>query len=104
VHPGIRPAAFLASVVILASSGMSALEGEGPHSAKIDVQSADLEAAPSSANWLTYHGDYSGRRYSALSEINTGNVAQLRAQWVFHARTTRTNWRLLPLSQMEPCS
>src|SRR5262249_52980634 len=39
-------------------------------------------------NWLTYNGDYSGRRHSALSEINPGNVSQLRAAWVFHARNS----------------
>jgi alcohol dehydrogenase (cytochrome c) len=88
VHPGIRPAVLLASVVILSSSGVFALAVEAPSSDKIDVQSADLEASPPAANWLTYHGDYSGRRYSALSEINTGNVEQLRAQWVFHARNS----------------
>ena len=37
------------------------------------------------ANWLTYNGDYSGRRYSSLSQINTNNIAQLRAEWVFHS-------------------
>jgi alcohol dehydrogenase (cytochrome c) len=51
----------------------------------IDVQPSELLSAPVSANWLSYNGDYTGRRYSALREINTNNVAQLRAQWVFHA-------------------
>jgi len=88
VQPEIRLAAVLALAGILFLSVVSAQEREALHSTKIDVQSADLEASPPSANWLTYHGDYSGRRFSALSEINTGNVAQLRAQWVFHARNS----------------
>ena len=28
-------------------------------------------------NWPTYNGDYSGRRYSTLAQINPGNVNQL---------------------------
>jgi len=51
----------------------------------IDVQPSELLSAPVSANWLSYNGDYTGRRYSALREVNTNNVAQLRAEWVFHA-------------------
>ena len=53
-------------------------------SARTDVQPAQLLAAPVAANWLSYNGDYTGRRYSALREVTTENVAQLRAQWVFH--------------------
>src|SRR5581483_767648 len=57
-------------------------------SAAIDVQTSGLEARPPSANWVSYNGDYTGRRYSSLSEINTSNVANLRAQWVFHSRNS----------------
>ena len=32
-------------------------------------------------NWLTYWGDYSGRHYSPLDQINADNVTQLQAQW-----------------------
>ncbi|HEX2122185.1 MAG TPA: PQQ-binding-like beta-propeller repeat protein, partial [Thermoanaerobaculia bacterium] len=34
-------------------------------------------------NWLTYYGDYSGQRYSALDQITTANVRNLRPAWVF---------------------
>jgi alcohol dehydrogenase (cytochrome c) len=54
----------------------------------IDVQPSDLAAEPLAANWLSYNGDYSGKRYSSLNEINLSNVAQLRAQWVFHAENS----------------
>jgi alcohol dehydrogenase (cytochrome c) len=54
-------------------------------SATIDVQPSQLEATPVGENWLSYNGDYTGRRYSGLREINTSNVSRLRAQWVFHA-------------------
>lgn len=59
---------------------------ESPHSvaAKIDVQQQDLLKQPAGENWISYNGDYSGRRYSSLREINASNVAQLKAAWVFH--------------------
>src|SRR5579864_2790617 len=56
-----------------------------PVSATLDVQNSDLTAQPVGANWTSYNGDYSGRRYSSLEQINTGNIGQLRAQWVFHS-------------------
>jgi alcohol dehydrogenase (cytochrome c) len=58
--------------------------GDAPVSTAINVQAKDLLAAPVGANWTSYNGDYTGRRYSRLREINTGNVSQLRAAWVFH--------------------
>ena len=56
--------------------------------AVIDVRAEDLLARPPAANWVSYHGDYSGRRYSGLSQINAANVAQLHAQWVFHSHNS----------------
>jgi alcohol dehydrogenase (cytochrome c) len=53
-------------------------------STRIDAQPLQLASTPVSTNWLSYNGDYTGRRYSSLREINVGNVAQLRAQWAFH--------------------
>src|SRR6201993_3062721 len=53
-------------------------------STRIDVEPARLASVPVSANWLSYNGDYTGRRYSDLREIDVNNVGQLRAQWVFH--------------------
>ena len=50
----------------------------------ISVRAEDLLASPVGENWTSYNGDYTGRRYSALHEINTTNVQQLRAAWVFH--------------------
>jgi len=53
-------------------------------SALIDVQAEQLVSKPVSGNWVSYNGDYTGRRYSSLREINVSNVSQLRAQWTFH--------------------
>jgi alcohol dehydrogenase (cytochrome c) len=54
-------------------------------STAIDVQPSRLLSNSAAESWLSYNGDYTGRRYSSLAEINTSNVGRLRAQWVFHA-------------------
>jgi alcohol dehydrogenase (cytochrome c) len=59
-----------------------------PISAAIDVLPEHLVAQPPGANWPSYNGDYTGRRYSSLAEINVNNVGQLRTQWVFHANNS----------------
>lgn len=38
---------------------------------------------PPADSWLTYHGDYSGRRHSALTAITPENVGQLKQVWRF---------------------
>ncbi len=38
-------------------------------------------AAAEPQNWLTYWGDYQGRHYSALKQIDTSNVRELQARW-----------------------
>ena len=44
------------------------------------LTSADLHK-PLSDSWPTYSGDYSGRRYSALTQINATNVKRLTLAW-----------------------
>jgi alcohol dehydrogenase (cytochrome c) len=55
---------------------------------EINVRAEDLSTHYPATNWLTYNGDYSGRRYSELAQIDTKNVGQLRAEWVFHSRNS----------------
>jgi alcohol dehydrogenase (cytochrome c) len=43
-----------------------------------------FNARPADTNWPNYNGDYTGRRFSALSQITTANVHRLTAQWIFH--------------------
>lgn len=40
---------------------------------------------PKPGTWPTYNGDYSGRRYSDLKQINAGNVRDLKSAWTYHA-------------------
>ena len=74
---------FLLSVAgtwlpVMAQQGQSTVTGV------VDVRAEDLLARPVGANWTSYNGDYTGQRYSSLSEITVTNVSRLRAAWVFH--------------------
>jgi alcohol dehydrogenase (cytochrome c) len=51
----------------------------------INVQQADLLRKPVPNNWFSYNGDYTGDRYSGLTQITPGNAGRLAARWVFHA-------------------
>src|SRR5260370_42647823 len=42
-----------------------------------------LESAKEPQNWLMYSGDYTGRRFSALDQINTSNAAALAPKWAY---------------------
>jgi Glucose dehydrogenase len=44
---------------------------------------------PSSAVWPTYNGDYSGRRFSSLSQINESNISSLAVAWAFRTDTVQ---------------
>lgn len=46
------------------------------------LESATLLAPPPDS-WPTYHGEYSGKRHSRLSEITPENVHQLTLAWTF---------------------
>ena len=77
--PGVRLFALLAVLIGVPLTGQ-----ERAVVSASAVGAEDLLASPVETNWTSYNGDYSGRRYSALREINTANVHQLRAAWVFH--------------------
>ena len=42
---------------------------------------------PPADSWPTYNGDYSGRRYSTLKQINASNINSLRLAWAFQAHS-----------------
>src|SRR5260370_42047928 len=81
-------AAFALTAVLEAAGGESALAQEPMDRAiftSIDVQPSDLTGQPARENWLSYHGDYTGRRFNGLVEITPPHVRQFKAQWVFYA-------------------
>jgi alcohol dehydrogenase (cytochrome c) len=46
---------------------------------------------PPTDTWPTFNGDYSGRRYSPLKQVNATNVKSLGLAWAYHARTDGSN-------------
>lgn len=56
------------------------------------VAAQDLDAArllnPPVDTWPGYHGDYSGRRHSSVSQITPSNVAGLGLAWAFQTNQT----------------
>src|SRR5256886_4128663 len=82
----------------LLSAGLAATarQSSSPVTTDVNVEAKDLLAQPVGENWTSYNGDYSGRRYSSLQEINAGNVAHLRAAWVFHPGNSQ-NLEVTPL-------
>jgi acido-empty-quinoprotein group A len=43
---------------------------------------------PATDAWPTYHGDYSGRHYSTLNQINDSNVNHLTLAWTYRLNTS----------------
>jgi quinohemoprotein ethanol dehydrogenase len=59
---------------------------DGP--AAVD-QARLLAAAEDPANWITHGGTFEEQRYSALDQVNEGNVGQLGLAWSFEFDTSR---------------
>jgi alcohol dehydrogenase (cytochrome c) len=76
---------FCSSVAAQQKVQQRAQQGQAPVVADVNVSPDDLLTQPPAANWTSYNGDYTGRRYSALHQITATNVASLRAAWIFHA-------------------
>ncbi len=69
---------FTLSGLLLAAVGT--LSAQGP----AGVTSKDLlDGLSNPSRWLTYSGDYTGQRFSPLTQITPANAAQLSAQWTF---------------------
>jgi mono/diheme cytochrome c family protein len=54
-------------------------------------------AAKEPQNWMTYFGAYNGQRYSALNQINRGNVKQLAPAWAFQTGKIEGGLNAAPL-------
>ena len=76
---------FFACLLLTVSSAhtqQKATEMQG-----VDIVSSNmLQETTLLANWPSYNGDYTGRRYSSLRQVTPANASQLQAQWVFHSR------------------
>jgi alcohol dehydrogenase (cytochrome c) len=65
---------LLIAAPLLLSSTLSIAQSDG-------VTQADL-LKPLKDSWLTYNGDYTGKRYSALTQVNRTTVKQLTLAWM----------------------
>ena len=61
------------AVIVMASSGLMLAQGV----------SAQMLLDPPPDSWPGYHGDYSGRRHSSLTQITPQNVKNLALAWAF---------------------
>ncbi len=87
-----RIASILVAALLLPfaiGAPLSAQQQSAHVSVAPNVAGDDLLVAPVGENWPSYNGDYSGRRYSSLDQINVSNAAKLRASWVFHPGNTQ---------------
>ena len=84
-----RSAGLLLISLLAHAGAMRGQENRVGARSAIQISADELRAAPVGENWPSYNGDYTGRRFSSLHEINRSNVAQLRAAWVFHPGNTQ---------------
>ena len=73
----------IAALVLAALCVAPRMSAQTP--AALGLDPAELLKQPTDA-WPTYHGDYTGRRYSTLDQINQKNVDSLTLAWVFSTR------------------
>src|SRR3569833_1390012 len=74
----MRPITGLCTVALIAMlTANSSLR-----SPKVWVDPSKLGETPVTS-WPTFNGDYSGQRYSTLSQINSSNLNRLAPQWVY---------------------
>jgi alcohol dehydrogenase (cytochrome c) len=78
--------ACLASVIALSTVGSSG-QSAAPSGGK---PAATAFGAPATDSWPSFNGDYSGRRFSTLTKINTSNVQNLSLAWMYRANTGST--------------
>lgn len=70
----MKPRTFIFFLAILLSAGVLRSD---------DVKDALTQAL--SKSWPTYNGDYSGRRFSELRQINASNVSSLSFAWIWRS-------------------
>ncbi|HET7697456.1 MAG TPA: acido-empty-quinoprotein group A [Vicinamibacterales bacterium] len=70
------------AALIAAALASAALAAQQPPASPVALTADQIEN-PTTESWPTYNGDYSGRRYSPLLKINTGNVKNLSLAWIY---------------------
>ncbi len=60
----------------------AALAGTPPHAPIVSIDPNTIGRTPVT-NWPTFNGDYSGQRYSTLTQINQARLNRLEPQWAY---------------------
>src|SRR3977135_3805358 len=71
-----------ATLMLLSALGVCA-----PAAAAQGLDAAALLKPPADT-WPTYNGNYSGKRYSTLNQINATNINSLTLAWAFNTHST----------------
>jgi alcohol dehydrogenase (cytochrome c) len=80
---------FRADEMLLALGACLMVAGQPAQSTAQSLNPADLLKPPADS-WPLYHGDYSGRRHSALKQITPENVPDLGLAWAFQTNQSAT--------------
>src|SRR5206468_7451203 len=84
-HKRLRTAVLVALVVVTALPHGISAAAQQPSGA-ITAQDL-LKGLEDPTRWLTFSGDYSGRRHSPLTQITPENVSRLVPRWTFQTDT-----------------
>ena len=76
-------AAAMIALTGLGTSSLVAQDGD-PGVTYADI----LQGFSDPSSWLTFSGDYSGRRHSPLTQVTPENVHRLTPLWTFQTGTT----------------
>src|SRR5215472_5389669 len=68
--------------VCTAIIGLGLMGSSSRHSPQVRVDPIAIGKA-AITSWPTFNGDYSGQRYSTLTQINPTNLARLRPEWTY---------------------
>lgn len=79
----------LKAASVLAAGALSLLAAL-PHTMAAQTLDSAALLHPTADSWPTYHGDYSGKRNSPLTQITPENVSNLGLAWAFQTRQTNT--------------
>src|SRR5438270_7857600 len=85
-HMRLQRIWLIALCAYILSSPLSGQDSD-PSLARVPgVQPSQLLSRTIKDDWPSYNGDYTGRRFSSLTQITPQNVSHLQAQWVFHSK------------------
>ena len=68
---------------------LAAIAVAGSANARAQKLPPEMLLKPPADSWPTFNGDYSGRRFSPLDQINASNVSQFAPAWIFRAHSAR---------------